>query len=63
MTLHKRNLVGEASWSVCTGHPDCEGERLMDNHDAECPFDSGEDCDNDTCWRGCKHCVMQGELN
>jgi hypothetical protein len=59
----QRATNGPDTYAVCTGHPDCKGIQLIEDHDAECPDGSGEDCDNDTCYRGCPHCTTEGELN
>lgn len=56
-------VMGAPTFAICTGHPDCEGESLIENHDTECPDGNGDDCENDTCWRGCPYCTTEDALN
>lgn len=55
--------LGQPTFAVCTGHPQCEGVSLIPDHDDHCPFDGGDDCDNETCFRGCRYCTTEGGLN
>lgn len=57
------NPAGLSTFAACTGHQDCQGPRLVEDHDAVCPFGNGDDCDNETCFRGCPHCTTEGALN
>lgn len=41
--------VNQPDLKYCTQDPRCQGPRLIDNHTQHCPFEGGEDCDNDQC--------------
>lgn len=53
--------VQQAELKYCTQHPQCAGPKLIANHDTECPFGGGDDCDNDQCWVGCPHCSSEAQ--
>ena len=50
-----RKVDPETEYLRCTGHPACEGARLREDHDEVC--DSGDECTDDECWRGCPFCL------
>lgn len=51
--------VNQPDMKYCTQDPRCQGPRLIDNHKALCPFENGDDCDNDQCWIGCPYCSTE----
>lgn len=56
-----RQVNPETEFLRCTNHPQCLGPRLRDDHDDVC--ETGDECDSDECWRGCKYCIPVGSEN
>lgn len=51
----------ETEYLHCSHHPLCEGPRLREDHDEVCA--DGDECTDDACWRGCRYCRAETDVN